>query len=191
MTPQLVQVGKPYYDDGGIPPEGVRYDFRGGQHCLDMVLPTLTSDEILAFRKSTVSFALGVARSHAGMVIFLLFEIPGITAWSDCPFSIHLVDPEIRQLPSGTGNLGDEPHALLQMSLVDADDGIVKALRALTFSPAFTARLHLAIRAQAAYPRLEKGAYLRYIDDLYRVYPLTNDMLRDESFIIARCTGGD
>lgn len=52
-----------------------------------------------------------------------------------------------------------------------AATGIVQALRVVTFSPAFTAALHLAIRAQAARPWPGDAAYDAQVSDLYRRFP--------------------
>ena len=61
-------------------------------------------------------------------------------------------------------------HAQLRVALVEADDGRVRALRAVRLTPAFTTALHAAIRAQASRPAPAVAAVSR-VARLYQEPP--------------------
>jgi hypothetical protein len=64
------------------------------------------------------------------------------------PFGWHLQHSESRAVPALSPS--PEARALLWISLVGADDGIIHAQRGVALAPDFTRALHGAIRAQAA-----------------------------------------
>jgi hypothetical protein len=96
-------------------------------------------------RKGRADFALVVDPP----VLMLCYRLGDGIHWSDAPFSWHRVPADQRALPPDT-----EPvqRALLHAVLIDANNGIIRAMRAMSLSPSFTAALHRAIRAQAAIP---------------------------------------
>jgi hypothetical protein len=98
-----------------------------------------------AVRNGKCEFAVTVE----GPVIFFLYRFGHTITWSDVPYSWCLV-PEVQwSLPEPEG---EESPALLHIILVNAGTGIVRVLRGVTLSPAFTQALDEAIRAQAAAP---------------------------------------
>jgi hypothetical protein len=97
-------------------------------------------------------------------LIILLYRISHACQWSDSPYTYHMV-PEDRQqwpeLPEG------EQRALLTITLVSTETGIIEALRGVTMSPEMTRELHNAIRRQAEaqwsqYDSKLKTTYARY-----------------------------
>lgn len=66
-------------------------------------------------------------------IIWLCFKF-GTMPWSDQPFNVHLVPQDIRATPP---DLTGEQRALLNVLLVEAETGIVKAIRAVTFAQIF------------------------------------------------------
>jgi hypothetical protein len=103
---------------------------------------------------------------------------------SDAPYSWHLVPETEQALPDAEG---PETRALLQVVLPDAQTGLVRVLRAVTFSPSFTRALHDAIRAQAFSPWPGRAVYYAALRDLYRRYATTGCLLRRA---VARTVGG-
>jgi hypothetical protein len=135
------EVGKPYIEGRTRWEETADYNYRGGEHELRLFLKTPSAEEIEMIRFGLSRFALAVT----GPVIWLAFKF-GDLPWSDASFNIHLVpDPERQPPPPLTREQG---RALLNVILVDADTGIVQALRLVSFSPAFSNALHKAIQAQ-------------------------------------------
>ena len=174
----ILEVGKPY-PGLEFPLEGrivYQYDVEG--HTLLLMLRNVQLPEVVMVQRRC-EFGLLV---HAD-VIFLLYRF-GLVPWGDAPYAWHLVAKERQALPEpGTENT----RALLQVVLADANTGIVKALRAVTFSPKFTQALHQAIRDQAAGVSLDRAVYDQQIRDAYRVYGGSEAMA---SAAPVRCRGG-
>lgn len=164
------EVGKLYHPDRTRWPECSQYNYRGGNHDFVLFWRRPSPTEVETWRKGRIEFALLVD----GPVIFLFFKPEG-GQWSDAAFTWHLVPAEERQLPPPVEST--ETRALLQITLVDADTGIIRVLRAATLSPAFTAELHDAIRRQAETP-WDPAAYQRALDDAYRRHPHSREMAK-------------
>jgi hypothetical protein len=99
--------------------------------------------------------------------------------------SPRLVPEGQRRLPEPEG---DESGALLHVVVVDAGTGIVRVLRAVSLSPAFTRTLDEAIRAQAAAPWLGRDEYDQVVEGVYARCPNSEDLLVGA---IARTRGGE
>jgi hypothetical protein len=165
------EVGKPY---GGPPrPEGVEFNFRGGECELIVVLCSPAPSEVEAVRAGKAQFGL----YKEGDQILLCYKF-GVMPWSDAPYH-HArlaeagVPEEQRRLPPDPDMLTPESRAVLHVILLDTR-GIVRVLRAVTFSPEFTRALFSAIRDQAARP-YHRGAYEAGLDRLYAQF--TSDRL--------------
>jgi hypothetical protein len=77
--------------------------------------------------------------------------------------------------------------ALLSVVLVDADRNIIRALRAVTFSPEFARALPMAIANQAAGP-WNPETFEAQLRSAYQSWPTTEQMLSRAS---VRTQGGD
>jgi hypothetical protein len=159
----------------------VDYNFRAGTHELRMFFRLPTRREVEAVRKGRCEFAL----AFEGPVIFLMYFFDPAIDWSDAPYCWHLVPEVERTLPQRGG---PETRALLQANLVEAQSGLVRALRVVTFLPAFTRALHFAIREQAALPWLGREAYEEALASIYKRYPTSGDLL---ARAVARTVGGE
>lgn len=158
----LYTVGKPYSSRTRWP-ELAQYNYRGGDHELVLFLNNSTPSEIRDVGKGEAQFALYVERS----LIIMLYKFGKSIPWSDAPFSIHLVPADQRILPPPV--TGDYDGALLHILLVDASNGILKAMRALSLSAEFTTALHHAITEQAKMP-FSQAAYNKELNGLYAGY---------------------
>jgi hypothetical protein len=172
-------VGQPLLPGKSALPTATNYNFRGGQHELLLILDALSDRETEAVRTGPCDFALLIFRG----VLFLLYRFGDTIPWSDCPYSIWLVKPEERIAPQKEG---PDTRALLTIVLVDADTNTVRAIRAVTLSPDFTATLHTAIRSQLSEP-ISIFEYNETINQAYQQWPDTNKMLRSA---IVRTKGG-
>lgn len=177
-----LRVGQPYHPGRQSWPEVAQYQHRGGGHELLLCLACPTGTEVEAVRRGEAEFAL---YAHEDLIVLLYrFGAAGRgIPWSDAPYSWHLVPAGERALPPDVA--GNE-RALLTVVLVDAATGIIRALRVVSWSPAFTAAVHAAIRAQAARPWSE-AVYDAALDLLYARYPTTGALLERA---VARTTGG-
>ena len=143
--PTLLQVGKPYIETKRHWPEGIDYNFRSGQHELRIFYRTPGRSEIETIARGDARFSLSVI----GPNIILSFKFDGL-GWQDASYNWHLVPEDQRILPELPKN--PEERATLVIILIDAETGIVKALRYASFSTRFTQKLHEAIIEQSQKP---------------------------------------
>lgn len=153
----VFKVGQPYHPSRLEWPECVQYNYRGGQHELLLFFASPTAKEVRGVRQGRADFAV----LWEPPVVVFLYRLEGACGWSHQPFSWHLVPEGERQLPPGEGG----GLALLNVVLIDAATGLVRALRAVTMSEKTTARLHSAIREQAA-AEWKPAAYAAAVDRL-------------------------
>ena len=177
----LYQIGQLYSPARTDWPEVVDYNYREGTHEIRIFLPNPSPGEIAGIQSGKCEFALYLS----GSVIFLLYTIAGAVRWSDAPFSWWLVPDHERQMPNPEPT--DVERALVQIVLVDASTGVIKAMRAITWSPEFTAAIHKAIREQASRP-FDRAEHDRIIAATYRKFPDSADMLNVATF---RTIGGE
>ena len=163
-------VGKP---NGGRPrkmPQGPVYNFRHSQHTLDLYLDTPTQDEVSAFRDNPI---------HLGFwldcpVLWIIFHIQGME-WADAPYTPHLVEPQARTFPDTSH---PDTRATLVMTLNDARDSTVSAIRLITMSPGLTRALHAAVSELSQAPH-NPAEYQAHIQRTYSEYPDTAGMTRN------------
>lgn len=172
-------VGQLYHPARQQWPEGAHYNYRAGAHELLVFLARPTAPEIRAIGRGASRFALAVT----GQAIALCFAFDGDgLPWSYAPYSWHLVPEAERQLPSAVDDMRPRERAVCRVILVDAATGILRALRLVSFSPAFTRALHAAIVAQSTTP-WDEAAYDRELDDLGSMDELL-------AAAVATCSGG-
>jgi hypothetical protein len=135
------QVGEVYSADHNKYDEGARYTYKNGGHDLVLFWQQPTVAETQGFRSEPVELALFLN----GPAAFLLYKIQNVCEWSDVAFNVHLIPETERELP-------DEPtgeRARLILTLVDADDGIIKARRLVSLDKVMTQALRHAMQEQA------------------------------------------
>jgi hypothetical protein len=162
----------------------VQYNYRAGHHELIMFLPNLSALQVQDVMDGRCEFAF----LEAGDVIVLLFRFGGTMPWGDALYSWHLIrqrNPEEATIPDVDGT--EAARILLHVFLVEANTGILKGVRDVSLSPAFSAVLQAAIVRQAERPWPGGEEYARQVEELYRKYPRTRDMLRDAA---AKTRGG-
>lgn len=158
------EVGKPYNPRVKQWPETVKYNFRGGQHELVLFFANCSDQEREAIGVGPVEFAVNSAASPD--VLFFLYRFPAAQiSWSDAPFAFGRLPADQRVLPPA---LGPGQRMLLNIILVEATNGIILRLRAVSLSPHFTQVLNDAIIAQAARPYSDQT----YDAEINRVYAL-------------------
>lgn len=174
-----LNVGQIYIPGRTSWPELVQYNYTSNGHELVLYYASPSESEILGCRKGGTRFGL-VAE---GSAILLLYKIEGVGDWSDAPFNWHLIPEDRRQVPPKT--MGDE-RAALQLLLVDAATGILKAARLVTWSPTFTEAIHDAIRRQATLGQAQ--GFNAEIDRLYAAYPTAKALSK---IAHPTCKGGE
>lgn len=174
----VYSVGELYHPGRTNWPECAQYSYRSGADELLLFLRDPNPAEVKSVRKGDADFALVVRPP----LLVLCYRFRPAIPWSDAPYSWHLVAPEQQTAPPFEV---DQPHALLSVMLIDAATGIIRAIRALTFSPDFTAALQVAIAEQAAQPWDQR----QYDDALAALYAgSTSEQLVTRA--VAMCRGG-
>jgi hypothetical protein len=157
------QVGEIYSSKHSEYSEATQYCYYNGIHDLVLFWSRPTLKEQRDFLRQPVELALYVEQS----VLFLLYRIVDTCEWSDVAHNIHQLRDSEQQVPA------DPPgsRASLQITLVNADNGIIMAKRMLSIGPAMTQALRHTLQEQTQTPcsRLEyetqvKNAYARYAD---------------------------
>ena len=162
VVPADPRVGEPWSERYSQFDEGVRYFYRHGAHDLTLFWNAPTPAEVAGLRNNDVEVALF---SH-GPAAFFLYKINHVCEWSDASFNVHLVPAEEQELPDEAP--GDR--ARLKLTLVDAEDGIVKARRILSLDKVMTQALKHAMKEQAAAPfnRIIYDAAVAEVHDRYK-----------------------
>ncbi len=124
-------------------PAGSRFTSSPGGLELTLFEPNVSDDMVDEVRGGQAEFALISEPS----VIVLAYRFGQAIPWEDVPYAWHLQPANWRVVPSI--NQSPETRALLWISLVGANDGIIHAQRGIALSPSFTLALHREILAQA------------------------------------------
>lgn len=150
----IVAIGKPLFESRIELPEAIEYNYQSGDHTLLLSMKNLHPKEIEAVRESEAEFGLYCENG----IVFLLYRFGETLPWSDSAFSWWNVAEEDRRLPAPCENPAER--ILLKIILVEAATGIVKAIRVTTLSPAFTEKLHDAIRQQATGEEFSRAEFV-------------------------------
>jgi hypothetical protein len=137
------RVGEPFLAGRSCWPTGAQYSFGAEGHQLVLFERAVRPGRVEDVRRGVAEFAL----LGASPVFLLAYRLGEATGWNALPYGWHLQHPESRAVPAST--LSPEHRALLWISLVGADDGLIHAQRGVALCPSFTCALHQAIQAQA------------------------------------------
>lgn len=139
------RVGEPLRPGRDHWPEGAWYGFGREGHELTLFTSRITPGLIDDIRRGETEFGLTVD----GPVLHLSHRFGVDGEWGDVPYVWHLQHPDQRAAPAAAS---PGYRALLWVSLVGADDGLIHAQRGVALEPEFTRSLHEAIRSQAHAP---------------------------------------
>ena len=156
------RVGELYSPGHTAWPEGVDYNYRSGGHELRLFYHDPTPKEIEYIRVGAAQFAVVADKD----LLFLCYKF-GDGPWSDAGFSPHFLPEAERGTPPATPAT-PKTRALLSILLIDAATGILRVVRTVTFSPAFTHTLHQLLIAQAARPWPGEVAYRKQALAFYK-----------------------
>jgi hypothetical protein len=151
-------------------PEGGQFTYSPGGLELTLFLSDIREDVVNEVRRGEVELALIVELP----LIVVTYRFGQSIPWNDVPYSWHLQPVSWRVVPSVERSL--ESRALLWITLVGADDGIIHAQRGVTLSPSFTRSLHGAIRTQALMA-FDPEECTTAVSKVFLNYPTTVDRL--------------
>jgi hypothetical protein len=137
-----------------------------------------TADEVAAVETGRVQFAW-VGSDHVGVLAFRFggFRFGDGFPWCDCPYNPNRQTVDRPGLLSGT----------VFVMLVDADTGILRAIRGLRWPPRFVATVNASIKQMLGTPFSDtaEGHALEY---LYGRWPTAADLVRERADV--QCTIG-
>jgi hypothetical protein len=164
------QIGEVYSADHTKYSEATQYCYYDGMHDLVLFWASPSAEEVRGFNTQPVEFALYVQQP----VLFLLYRIADVCEWSDVAYNIHQLRAEEQEVPRETP--GD--YARVQMTLVDASTGIIRAKRILRMGRAMTQAMRKTLQQQAqiSFSRFD---YEALVQQTYARYPDSDAMLRD------------
>jgi hypothetical protein len=139
----LYQVGQPYGRTRRSWPQGADYNYRAGGHELRVFMPDLTAREITAAQKSRVEFGLWINLPE--LWVISRFHSPaddGVVMSFDCSYQWHRVNGADRTAPPAWEETSPGLRALVMIILIEARNGIIKALPPVSYSPEFTHAFH-------------------------------------------------
>lgn len=153
------EVGTPYIPGKTSWTETGEYNCRSGAHELRLFFRNLRDQEIAAVASGEAKFSLAVVDD----IIFMLYKIGDAFQWSDAPYTWHTLPESERDLPPA---LAASEKMLLTVVLVEASNGIVKALRLVSMPHDFSLKLNAAIRKQADMP-FDQKQYDQHLASIY------------------------
>ncbi len=171
--PATAQVGERWSEAYTRYEEGARFLYRHGAHELTLFWQAPTAAEINGFCLKPVEVGLYVQ----GPAAFLLYKIEDVCDWSDVAFNVHRVPEDERELPNEpTGE-----RARFRLTLVDAQDGIVRAKRIVSLDKVMTQALRMVMQAQAA-ATFDRAAYEAAVRAAHARFPEPKAMLQAAEF---------
>jgi hypothetical protein len=169
MTP-VYRVGECFRRSVRTWPEGAEFSHSPAGFELTLFRQKVDELAIDAVRSGTAEFALIVEPP----VLVVAYQFGEVIPWSDVPYYWHTRSAGDRQIPLARPQSGDR--ALLWITLVETETGIIHAQRGVTLSPEFTSHLTNVIRSQAMAAADPTGC-TQAISRLFLDYPRTIDRL--------------
>jgi hypothetical protein len=178
-------VGQPYEPSRRSWDERADYNFPAGGHELRIFLPNATPKEVAAVGTGRVEFGLMFELPE----IFVVSRFHGpdgrVVASFDCSYSWHRVDSAERTDPPAWEETSPDLRALCSIVLVEATNGLILAMRSVSYSLEFTRSLHRAIADQAELP-YDQAEHERAVADMVR--RLNTNQIWERCTV--RCEGG-
>ncbi len=177
-----LRVGELYLPGTTSWPEEVEYNYFGGKHELRFILKNPSRYVTEVIKKMPLTLGL-YARNDIILLAYRFTDYKKklVPVHGYSPFSIHLVPENLRTVPELPG--GTEHEEVLNIHLVDADTGILKAARSAVMSHEFTAALCTAIVEQSRLPFAED--YNDRLRELDGMFPDTDAIFES---CLARCS---
>lgn len=164
------EIGKPYPNITPPASESGQFLVTSDSLELRLLYRNATPSEVHAIQHGTAAFALAY---HEELIWFLYRFHPAI-AWSEAPFSQHLVREQHRGIPQP--QTGDK-HYLLNVVLADADTAVILAIRQITLTSEMSQTLHNMYNQQSQTLPVSQHVYNYRAEHLQRRYPTTEALL--------------
>jgi len=172
------RVGQPYIADRTELRERAGYCYGADGHVLSIFMRSPDRRKVEAVRRGKYQFALVIGPG----IFFLMYRFGKAIGWSDAPYWGAIVPADERAAPPEGWPEGG---VVLQVVLVDAATGLIRALRDVPLSPAFACELHNAIRHHALLPLLDKRGFDAALAKMRQLCPTDRRLLQRA----VACTG--
>ena len=182
--PHRYEVGKPYDPRRRSWPERADYNWRG-EHELRIFLARASPAEVHSLQRGRVEFGLWTPLPELSLISRFHGPDDRVLLSSDRSYQWHLVPVPGRTAPPPWEETSPELRAVCQIVAVEATNGLILGLRAVSFSPEFTRALHRAIAAQIGLP-FDPAAHGRAVAGITRRF--TTEQLWQQCPV--RCVGG-
>jgi hypothetical protein len=149
-------------------------------------MPDLSNAEIIAAEKGRVVFGLWVDLPELWVISRFHGPDDRVVMSFDCSYQWHRVNELERTAPPAWEETSPKLRALVTVILVETRTGILKALRAVTYSPEFTRAFHKAIAEQASMP-YHQAEHERRVEAIAHQYSTDQLWVKCQH----RCHGGD
>lgn len=169
MSYGKLEVGKLFQEGKTRYQEGVRFDINDGGMDLIICYGSPTSKEKEAIKKESMKYGYLVQNN----VILMFFKF-GREDWMDSSFSVHSAI-HLSELPE----IRDEEGFGLHVYLIDANTGILKAMRLIGLDTTFSRMLKNDIIKQKELP---VDGFDRNLNNLYRYQ--TDELVKNAKIII-------
>lgn len=160
------RVGEPYRAGQAPPPEGSILTLDRLGYSLVIAQSNLSPSTIETIRQASMELAL----IFEDPLVVLAYRFGPDAAWDSVPYAWPLATAASRNRVLPPARTQADLRALLWITLVDADTGIIAAQRGIALEPGFTARLNEAIRHQVR-SVFDGNAYVSAISRVYINHP--------------------
>jgi len=167
---KVITLGELYSPNVTSYKEGIYYNWDKAGNVLHLFMANPSPREINAIRRGNVSFNLVTYPE----CLFLMIRFEGMP-WCDAPYSWWIVPENQRIQPP---ELKENESLPLAIILINANTGIVEALRLITPPKSFSEALIKAVKEQVQNP-VDFNQYNQRIDQVYRTYSSSAKMLKN------------
>ncbi len=172
------RVGEPYRPGQPPPHDGALLTLDRLGYSLVIVQSALVDSQIETIRQATMELALIVEDP----LVVLAYRFGTDVPWESVPYAWPLATAAARNRVLPPARTGVDARALLWITLVDSDTGLIAAQRGIVLEPGFTAALNESIRKQVR-TAFDGNAYVSAISRVYINHPDVTTLVAQRALI--------
>ncbi len=179
---RLTKVGMLFIPGVTTLDEGATYNYTAAGHTLTLCVRAPTTEEIDAVQKQEAVFGL----FRRGHTLFILAKF-GRLSWQTCHYNWWINAPVMRPDP-WLDLVGLKGGISVSVCLVNAANGILEALRAVTLSREFSEAFLEVVSAQAK-PPFDPWRHAETVDEVLQDFTTGSDMMK-KAFCMCSAASG-
>jgi hypothetical protein len=181
---RLTKVGMPFVLGVTSLPIGITYEYTPGGHALIICVADPTAHEILAVQKHEAAFGLLLRQSN----LFVLTKF-GRLSWKPSYYNWWINAPVMRPDPySDLQRLKIDGGIAVNVCLVNAANGLLKALRTVKCSLEFSREFLRLVCAQTRSP-FDPWSHAQIVETFFDDFASGADVMKDVLCICSELTG--